>query len=273
MKPIHFRTRRRVSLLVTAIAIGFVVMINRWQQDRLGHASYFTGFTLLATLCLLMLLGIRRRLPVLPLGNISTWTQIHLYSGLFAAAVYVVHVPALIATGQFECTLSILFLVVSGSGFYGLYASRTVPRRLTAVPGEYRFEQIPWHRNEIAAAAGRLLEGSSEEDAMAVLKTFYRNVLNPFFASSPTLAYVMLPTGHRRRRLLSGLRELDRYLEQESRSTAGQFAALVRKRDDLDYQYALQFRLRLWVVVHSVFSLLLFGGAIIHAAVALRFTM
>ncbi len=273
MKPIHFRTRRRLSVIVTLIAIAIVVTISRWQQNRLGHASYFTGFTLLATLCLLMLLGIRRRLPVLPLGNVSTWTQIHLYSGLFAAGVYAVHVPALIAAGQFECTLSILFLIVSASGFYGLYASRTLPRRLTAVSGEFRFEQIPWHRNEIATAAGRLIDGNGDEAAVTVLKSFYGKVLNPFFASSPTLAYVMLPTGHRRRRLLSGLSELDRYLENESRSTAGQFASLVRKRDDLDYQYALQLRLRSWVVVHSVLSLLLFGGAIIHAVVALRFTM
>ncbi|TWU22883.1 hypothetical protein Pla52o_24150 [Novipirellula galeiformis] len=272
MKPIHFRTRRWIGITVTLIAAAIVMIVNQWQHNRLGHASHFTGFTLLATLCLLILLGVRRRLPVLPLGNVSTWTQIHLYTGLFATVVYVAHVPALIAGGQFECTLSLMFLIVTASGFYGLYASRTLPRRLSAVNGEYRYDQIPWHRNEIAKAANRLLDGTSNEPAMTALKTFYRKYLTPFFDSSPTLAYVVAPTGHRRRRLLSELKELDRYLESQSRSTAGQFAALVRRRDDLDYQYALQLRLRLWVILHSIFSLLLFAGAIIHAAVALRFT-
>ncbi|MFG0261120.1 MAG: hypothetical protein ACF788_01855 [Novipirellula sp. JB048] len=272
MKPIRFRTRRWIGLTVTAVAGATVFLIQRWQHDRLGHASHFTGFTLLATLALLMLLGVRRRLPVLPLGNVSTWTQIHLYSGLFATAVYVAHVPALIASGRFEGLLSILFLSVSASGFYGLYASRTLPRRLSAVQGEYRYDQIPWHRHEIAKAARGLLDGASDASAMMVLSTFHRKYLHPFFESTPTLAYVVAPNGHRRRRLLSGLKELDRYLEDQSRATAGQFAALVRRRDDLDYQYALQLRLRLWVVLHSLLSLLLLAAAILHTAVVLRFT-
>ena len=80
-----------------------------------------------------------------------------------------------------------------------------------------------------------------------------------------------MPTGGRRRKLLSGLRDLDRYLETDDREASGRFAALVRRRDDLDYQFALQLRLRLWVVVHSIFSLALVVGGIIHAFMAFRF--
>ena len=82
---------------------------------------------------------------------------------------------------------------------------------------------------------------------------------------------MIVPSGVRRRRLLNGLKELDRYLENDGKQTAGQFAALVRCRDDLDYQFAIQLRLRLWLVIHSVFSLALLAGAIIHAALVLRF--
>ena len=69
------------------------------------------------------------------------------------------------------------------------------------------------------------------------------------------------------------MKELDRYLEADSRKALGQFAALVRRRDDLDYQFALQFRLRCWVVVHSFCSLVLLVMAVIHAVIAIRFTM
>jgi len=106
---------------------------------------------------------------------------------------------------------------------------------------------------------------------MRVLGSFYRNYLNPFFSSRPSLAYVLMPSGVRRRRLLSGLKELDRYLESDGRNTAGRFAALVRSRDDLDYQYALQLRLRLWLVIHCVFSVALIVGGIVHAVIAWRF--
>ena len=80
-----------------------------------------------------------------------------------------------------------------------------------------------------------------------------------------------MPTGGRRRRLLSDLKDLERYLESEGRSTAGRFAALVRRRDDLDYQFALQLRLRLWVAFHSILTLALLATSLIHSFMALRF--
>ncbi len=271
-ETISFRTRRIIGLSITAIAIAIVMSIHQSIEERLGRASYFSGFSLFGALVALILIGIRRRLPMLPLGSVSTWTQIHLYTGIFAAVIYFVHVPAMIAGGVFECGLSIVFLLVTASGFYGLYASRMLPRRLTAVGGEFRYDQVPWHRNQIATAASGLLRSDHESAATEVLRGFYAKYLRPFFESSPGLTYVAVPTGSRRRRLLAGLKELDRYLEEDTRSTSGQFAALVRRRDDLDYHYALQFRLRIWVVVHSVFSVVLFAAAMVHGVLALRFT-
>lgn len=266
-----FQNRRRISIFFTLIALLIVVAIARVQEDRLAHASFFTGFTVLASILLLGLLGVRRRLPVLPLGTVATWTQIHLYTGIFTTGVYALHVPALIAGGTFECGLSIVFLLVTASGIYGIYASRTLPRRLTSVAGQHRFDRVAWHRAQIAESAQDLLQQMEEQSAIGVLGGFYEKYLSPFFGSRPSLAYVLVPSGARRRRLLSGLQELNRYLEQEGRATSGQFAALIRRRDDLDYQYALQLRLRLWLVIHSLFSVALIIGGIIHAVMAWRF--
>lgn len=266
-----FRNRRRISLFVTLVALAVVLVSAEIQEDRLGHASFLTGTTVLTSILLLVLLGVRRRLPVLPLGSVSTWTQIHLYLGIFATGVYVMHVPCLVAGGVFECALSIVFLLVTCSGFYGIYASRTLPKRLTAVEGQHRFDRVAWHRTQIATTASELLEALDEPSGMRVLGSFYTHYLCPFFNTRPSLAYVLVPTGVRRRRLLSGLKELDRYLEEEGRRTAGRFSALVRRRDDLDYQFALQLRLRLWLVVHSIFSIVLVVGAIVHAVLAWRY--
>lgn len=273
MSQLHFRTRRTIALLAT-LAAAFIVWIVAWlEEGRLGHASYFTGITCLCSLLLLMLYGIRRRIPVLPVGSASTWTQIHIYTGLFATIVYVMHVPALLGAGLFECGLSIVFWIVSASGFYGIYASRTLPKRLTAVESQYRFDRIVWHRDQIADTARQMLEGTIEQSTARILGAYYTAYLKPFFSNRPSLAYVMLPTGNRRRHLLSGLKELNRYLEDEGRVTAGRFAALVRQRDDLDYQFALQLRLRLWLLVHSALSIALIAAAVVHAIVAWRFTL
>lgn len=271
MSSMSFRTRRVLASVVTLVAVALVAFVAWIEHGRLGHASILTGSTLLATIVLLTLLGIRRRLPVLPLGSASTWTQVHLYMGFFTAGVYLLHVPAVIGDGWFEGGLSLVFLAVTLSGFYGIYASRRMPKLLTAVEGQHRFDRVGWHRVQIADTARSLLDDVSEQSAQAVLGKFYQTYLSPFFQARPNLAYVLVPSGVRRRRLLNGLRELDRYLESEGRTAAGQFAALVRRRDDLDYQYALQLRLRLWLVIHSVLSVALLAGGIVHGVVAWRF--
>ncbi|MCO8120927.1 hypothetical protein NHH03_04195 [Stieleria sp. TO1_6] len=267
----HFKTRRLVALTFTLVVIAAFWAMNRWQSDRLGSPAYFTGFTALSCLMLLMLLGVRRRLPFWRLGSVSMWTQIHLYVGLFTTAIYLMHVPALIASGLFESFLSMLFLMVTASGFYGLYASRTLPRKLTQVETQHRFDQTESGRHQIATAAQQTHGRLADSAAQQVLDAFYQQVLAPFFISRPSLSYVIAPSGYRRRRLLGDLKELDRYLETEGRQYAGQFAALVRRRDDLDYQYALQLRLRCWVVFHSLLSVVLIVASIIHAIIVLRF--
>lgn len=265
------KTRRIWAISFTSILIVVFWLIHQWETDRLGAPSLVTGLTLLTCLVLLMLLGLRRRLPFWPLGNVSTWTQIHLYMGLFTTAIYVMHVPALIADGIFESFLSIVFLMVTASGLYGLYASRTLPKKLTAVEGQHRFDQVAWGRNQIASAAEQACDQITQSSAKEVLESFYQQTLSPFFVSRPSFAYVIAPSGHRRRRLLGDLKALDRYLEDDGRRVAGQLAALVRRRDDLDYQFALQLRLRCWVVFHSLMSIVLIAAAFVHAAVALRF--
>lgn len=271
MRAITFRTRRIIALAATLTSLLSVWSIAWLLESRLANVSVFTGGTALGALLLLALLGVRRRLPALRLGSVSVWTQIHIYTGIFAAGVYWMHVPSVIAGGIFESGLSVLFLVVSVSGLYGVYASRTLPKRLTSVEGQHRFDRVGWHRQQIADTANSMLGELQESAGVGVLKNFYQSYLSPFFDTRPSLAYVIAPHGARRRRLLSGLKELDRYLESDGRSAAGNLAALVRRRDDLDYQYALQLRLRVWLVVHGVFSVVLVAAAIVHAVVAWRF--
>ena len=266
-----FKTRRVVASSFTIAVILLFVWLYQRETDRLGAPAFFTGFTLLACLLILILLGVRRRLPFWPLGSVSTWTQIHLYVALFTTVIYVLHVPALVASGVFESFLSMIFLLVTASGFYGLYVSRTLPKKLTAVEGQHRFDRVSWGRLQIAQAAEQTYQEISEPTAKQVLEAFYQHVLSPFFVSRPSLAYVIVPSGNRRRRLLGDLKELDRYLENDGRRAAGKLAALVRRRDDLDYQFALQLRLRCWVVFHSMLSLVLLAAAIVHLIIVLRF--
>ena len=69
MLEISFRNRRRIALLATAFAVALVGAIAWIQAGRLGRASFFTGGTLLGSILMLVLLGVRRRLPILVAKN------------------------------------------------------------------------------------------------------------------------------------------------------------------------------------------------------------
>lgn len=268
---IHFRSRRALGLWVTLFAAGVFAVAHYGIEISLGHPAFFTGTSLFVCLLLLGLLGIRKRLVMLPIGSASFWVQCHIYTGLFALFIYTLHVPRIIANGAFEGTLSFLFLMVSGSGLYGLYASRTAPRRMTAVPGDYRFDRIPWHRQRLADAAADVLRHLDASIASPVLATFYRDQLQPYFTGSVPFAFLAVPNGIRRRRLLASLTELNRYLSNDCRHAAGQLAALVRTRDELDFHYAMQLRLRLWVAIHSILTMILLVWSVVHVLLVLHY--
>jgi hypothetical protein len=266
-----FRRRWQLALTVTVILGSCFLLLENRIRESLGHVSYFSGGTLLGCIVLLMALGLKKRLVMLPLLSTATWTQIHIYTGLFAGIAYLAHVPTVIANGVFEGGLSWLFLVVSLSGVYGIYVSRTAPKKLTSVPGEFRFDQIPWHRQMISDRATEVLRTLDASLASPVLAGYFRNHLQPYFSGGVAVDYLLVPHSLRRRRLLLGLTDLERYLTPEIRQASGKLAALVRKRDELDLHYVLQLRLRTWIGVHLIASLLLVAWTMMHLLLVFHF--
>ncbi len=266
---LSIRQRRVVALVVVISALMVWLAGAHWIDTTLGRPEVYSGATLLACLVGLMAIGMRKRLVVLPLWSVSTWVQVHIYTGLFACIVFAFHVPAIVANGVFEGGLSIMFLVVAASGVYGVFLSRTVPKRLTALSSQPRFDRIQWHRNQLAVAASDIIGELADTPDRSVVVSFFDQSLQPYFASSLSTRYLLFPSTSYRRKLLAELMELDRYLNSEVQLAAKRLAALIRHRDDLDYQNALQFRLRAWVVIHGSLSVLLIVWSLVHAYLAI----
>ncbi len=264
-----FRSRRTIAISFTAIVSAIWLAGDLWVRSTLGRSSIYSGTTLLVCILLLTAMGARKRFPVLCLLKVSTWLQIHIYLGLFACLAYVVHVPQLIARGPLEWILSIVFLLTAVSGIYGLYQSRTVPRRLTHLNIQPRYDRIAWHRAHLAQAAEQIIHGLPASPAGDLLRDFYRRRLGPYFAQSISLLYRIHPNGLRRRRLLSAIGDLERYLDEHTAPAAQRLAGLARQYDDLNFHHALQFRLRAWLVFHITISLGLVALALVHTGVAL----
>lgn len=268
-KSISLRRRRLIACVATLLAIELFWSCNQIIVSRLGNASLFSGSALLVCLFMLVAIGARRRLMMLPLWSVSTWLQVHLYTGIFACAVFAIHAPKIIANGWFEGILSWLFIGVSASGIYGIYASRTIPKRLTAVPTGPRYDRIDWHRDQYHRAATDVHQSLASGGGGEVLADFYTKKLQPYFASGMPLSFRIQPTPRRRQALLAELGDLKRYLGGESLAAANQLSALIRHRDELDYHHGLQWKLRSWVIVHAAISLVLVVWAVIHAGFAL----
>ncbi len=177
---------------------------------------------------------------------------------------------ATVGVGGLEGLLSILVWLTCGSGIYGLYLSRTAPKRLSGIGHEVRYDHIAWHRSRVVERAEVLIGSFPATTGREVLDEYYHTRLKVFFQSQPGWLYFLFPTVQRRKRLLAGLTENYRYLPPELKAIAGELAALVRNRDDLDYHHAMQWRLRTWRYLHILLTALLILSASMHIVLAWR---
>ncbi len=264
-----FSRRRLKNAAITVVVIALLAVIVAWMDRSLLHSSFLTGYVLIGSLFLLTAFGMRKRLPMISrIGSAAFWMQMHIYVGLGSFAVFAMHVAFRIPDGVLESTLALLYFVVFFSGLYGIYVTRTVPRKLNSVGEEVIFERIPSFRRKLARRAQTLVLDACE--STPVLANFYVNRLARFFESRRGLAYMVAPNGRMRRNLIADIEELDRFLAEKDRGISRELAIMVRKKDDLDYHTAMQGRLKVWLFVHIAitYSLLIFSvvhGVLAHA--------
>ena len=72
--------------------------------------------------------------------------------------------------------------------------------------------------------------------------------------------------------MLTGLENIDRYLSEEGRAQRREMSLLVQARDDLDFQSAIQNRIRLWASAHSWVLGTFLVLTIAHVILAHQFT-
>jgi hypothetical protein len=240
------------------------------QNGNLHHGSFTTGYVLLGSLFFLAMLGMRKRLTFIPaIGSVSFWMQLHIYVGLASFAIFAIHIGPRIPDGGLEIFLAVLYLLVAFSGFYGLYVTRVVPRKLSAINEEVIFERIPSMRNKIAVSArAMVLEACATSE---VLAKFYARRLVAYFERPRSLAYAINPNGRTRRQLIGEIEELDRFLAEDQRSVSRKLAVLIRKKDDLDFHQVMQGRLKVWLFVHIGMTYSLLLVAIVHGVLAHAF--
>lgn len=156
------RWRRRAFWVFLLLAASYV--LYAWRVD-FTHGGSPMGITygVLGTLSILVLLyfGVRKRDYRSTLGTLEAWLQSHIYLGLLAAVLILLH------TGfRFQDKVAIsafaVLLVVVASGVWGAVVYTSAPRRLTEVEGDLAPEKMPEQLNQFARTMARLASGRSE---------------------------------------------------------------------------------------------------------------
>jgi hypothetical protein len=260
-----FARRRLTNSAVTSAALGVVWLWADHLDATLQRSSFFTGWLLLGTILFLALFQVRKKLPAPTLGSSVAWLQVHIYAGLATAGVFLMHVPWRAPNGKLESGLAALYLATFSSGVVGLYWTRRLPRRLSRVAEEAIYERIPALRGGLRDRAQAVVLVAVRTAGGATLGEFYNDRLYNYFSTRRGWRYRLAPTSSLRKSLLAELTEVTRYLSDCERKTAEELFALVRKRDDLDYHEALQWRLRAWLFVHIALTYPLLITAGLHA--------
>jgi hypothetical protein len=253
------RRLRHLTLFLILAAVGYLWFY--WQQQNLGYSSFPSGYALLGLVLFLAAYRVRKRWHFLRgLGSGSAWLHLHVYSGFLVFILFWVHVGFRWPMGTLEQALATVFMLIMGSGFYGLYMTRTYPKKLTAVGNEVLFEQIPIHRRHLVRRAEALVLDSNYQSE--ILIEFIDRRLLPFLTRGRSFYYLLFPNGGTRRALLTEVENLKRYLSVDHQAGMVPLKRLIQDKDDLDFHHALQGRLRGWLFVHVCLTgvLLLLAG-------------
>ena len=269
----NFYAKRRSYVLILLSLLAVAILYAHFlYAPVLPRMVYIYGWLLFFLIVLLSLYNARKKLPFLPLGTSEGWLQFHIYAGLFTVLLFALHIRFHLPAGWFDLILFLLYSLVTLSGVFGLFFSRSIPQRLTTRGGEVLYERIPMIRCSLQEQAELLALKSVPEAQSTTIADFYLRHLKTFFDKPQNFWRHVFEVRSPLHALVNQINDLNRFLNEQERATAHKLADLVRQKDGLDYQRTLQIILKSWLFVHIplTYSLLIFS--VIHIVIVFAFS-
>ena len=227
---ISLRHQRWSGLILFLITSALAVWAHAKYAGAMPRLAYLSGWVLFAVMLALTFYNARKKISFLPLLSSETWLQFHIYAGLFTAVLFLVHISYKMPTGWFQGTLAWLYILVMLSGFFGLFSSRGIPKRLTTRGGEVLFERIPGIRRQLQERAEALALQSVEEAKSSTIADFYVRELKQFFDGARNVVPHWFEIRTPLNVLLNKITDLNRYLNESERATIALPSDLSRAR-------------------------------------------
>ena len=223
------------------------------------------------------LLGVRKKLPFLPVGNVQRWLRGHIWLTLLTIPLILLHSGFRLG-GPMTTTLMLLYAIVMVSGIYGLILQHKLPTMMKeSLPAEIVFEQIPNVRAQLCAVAEKfqrsLKQQATSGSAVVATDVSQEEVLAGFIEQR-LLPY--LRARHSEKYRLGHTREADeifRHLklrvDEMYRPRVDEMRRWCEERRLTDAQVRMQHWLHGWLFVHVPLSFLLLLMTVWHGFVTL----
>jgi cytochrome b561 len=268
----YLNRRIVIGAAFSLVAFALFAFANRSYHASLRDVQYFNGWILAAFFAAMLLLPLRKSLPVLPLGRVRNWLQIHYYLGYLTLGVFLVHTKFRLPNAPVEWILWGLFCTIAFSGMIGGLLSKLIPRRLEEHGNRVLFEQIPSRRAALAEQAEAVGIEAARSGKATSLTTLYSESLFAYFSGpSNTIAHLRM-SDRPLRRILGELRSIDRYLDDDGKMLLKKMEDLVRAKNNLDFQQANAGILKTWLFFHVPPSYAAIALIVLHVIIAYGFS-
>ncbi len=268
-----FVSRHWVALATWSVLILLLACLYTASVVSPYRTTFLSGWLLFVFLVALMTYNLRNRLPVFPLGASVDWFQLHVFGGLLTLALVALHIGLRVPNGLFEVTLALLYAACAVSGIVGLILLHVLSRRLAMSGDAVSFERIPIMRERLREKIEDVIERTVSEDHTTIFADFYDRRLAAFLDGPLNYWSHLFDSTRSRRALLTDLESLSRGLGEKERERAEALRALIRAKDDLDYQQTLQGTLKYWLFIHVPVAYSLLILSFVHAIVISVYTM
>jgi hypothetical protein len=267
------------ELLPTTFRLPSSLLQNPPDHRSIGGTSIglVLGTISLGIFVFAALLGLRKKLPFLPVGNVQRWLRAHIWLTLLTIPLILLHSGFRLG-GPMTTTLMVLYAIVMVSGIYGLILQHKLPTMMKeSLAAEIVFEQIPNMRAQLCAAAEKLqrsLKQQATSGSAVVATDVSQEEVLAGFVEQRLLPYLRARRGERYQ--LGHAREADDIfsrlklrVDDMYRERVDEMRRWCDERRLTDTQLRMQHWLHGWLFVHVPLSFLLLLMTVWHAFVTL----
>jgi hypothetical protein len=265
--------RRRITGFTFVVVVTLLLMsTTRLMEENLLRTRTWLGWLLVIIVLFLASYRMRKQLAMLPLGASAAWLQCHIYLGLLSLPVFLLHTGVQWPGGLVETVTGLLFLTVFSTGIAGIFLTRMIPPRLRGRGEEVIRERIPLFIRMLREKAEASVSGTKDDSPSEVLSDLYMRHLHSFFRRPTNFCSHVIHSTKPRTALLNVLADTRRFLNSQDEQTMENLADFVRRKDDLDYQYAMQSLMKYWLFLHVPLTWALVVFASCHVVTAMAYT-